>query len=129
MPYSDEIAKKTAPFANDGMDLAQETAIGRYLLQEAITQGSYGMATALLSVIPKITAAQLAADIRAGNTLPASTVLMIARGIVEAVNKRLEEADVPNREAILDSLIGDVQDLFTRAKEQHRLTDTRGRLA
>ena len=117
MPYTfpDELQCEIDAFAGDNAGrVDQEIRIVRWLIQRAVTDGKHHLANSLFATLAKLSATEIANQVRVGQLLEVSTIVRIAREMCAAVARRLD--GLPNQETLSDALMAD----FTRIIQGER---------
>jgi hypothetical protein len=100
-------------------DLAGEMKLARLAAEEMANAGNLSAAAAMCAVVGRLSTAKVQNDIHTAKTLPYSSVVSIARAIIDSINLRLD--GLPNQAAIIEGIMQDVSLLFTRVRAEQRL--------
>ncbi|MGA2034160.1 MAG: hypothetical protein ABSG68_18100 [Thermoguttaceae bacterium] len=113
-PRADRLAE-----ISGATDLSAEIRLSRLIAEELAASGDPAAAQ-VAAVIGRLCERSQSLRIEAGSLLSARQVQVIAERMCQAVYHRVEH--LPQRDAIVDALIGDFQQIFADAQNQFRLT-------
>jgi hypothetical protein len=97
-------------------DLTAELKLVRLCALELAEAGNLTAVPQICAIIGRLAVASTANDVRAGRSLPTLAVQVLVQALVVSINRRLEEFQAVNREAIIDAILLDTQELFALAK-------------
>ena len=119
MPYNfpPKIERELREFDNDDVgQVADEIRICKLLLRRAVEHGYSSLANSLCATIAKLSATQIANQVRMGQLLESSAVIALSQKLSAAIAMHLES--VPNRDAIVDALLADFAEIFQAQKQR-----------